>query len=406
MSSAASTTSTPRILFVTHCAKLSGAEFILFDLVRDFFRNSEILLFEDGPLRLHMQAAGLYPTIFDQLDAVLRIRRDNAVTVDFAFLRAMSRAITQLARMARRHELVYANSQKAFVAAAFAAPLVKRPLIWHLHDIMTTEHFGSRQIRVAIGLANLVAARVIVPSQAVGEAFRAGGGRSDKLRVVPNGVSVPADTRSHDRNSLRVELGLPPGFLISCVGRIAPWKGQHVILEALRLLPDVHCIIVGDAIFGEKDYADRLHHLVHTLGLGERVRFLGHRADVPRLMRASDIVVSTSVSPEPFARVVVEAILSGTPVAAPRAGGVTEILTGDLRALLYPPGDSAALANLLRSFQNSLAFRARLAEVGVEHAEKFFSVARMQRDVNSVILETLGTRRRDYREQHTGCPDR
>ena len=362
------------------------------DLVRDHFSKSEIFLFEEGPLRLQMQAAGLFPVVGRGLEALLEVRRDGAVKIDLEFLRAMSRAITQLARIARRHDLVYANSQKAFVAAAFAAPLARRPLVWHLHDIMTSEHFAAKQIRVAIGLANHAATRVVVPSQAVGDAFCAAGGRRDKVRVVPNGISVAVGTRSLEPARLRTELGLPTGFLIGAVGRLAPWKGQHVLLEALPLVPDAQCIIVGDALFGEHDYTTRLHRLVDTLGLRERVLFLGHRTDVPRLMRASDIVVHTSVSPEPSARVVVEAMLSGVPIAATRAGGVPEILTGELGALLYPPGDSVALANLLRSFQHGALCRARLVERGVERAERHFSVARMQRDVESVIMEILGAR--------------
>jgi glycosyltransferase involved in cell wall biosynthesis len=85
-------------------------------------------------------------------------------------------------------------------------------------------------------------------------------------------------------------------------------------------------------------------------------------------------------------------MLSGTPIAATSAGGVPEILTGELSALLYPPGDPVALANLLRSFQHGRPCRFRLVELGVERAERHFSVARMQRDVNSIILETLGRR--------------
>jgi glycosyltransferase involved in cell wall biosynthesis len=383
---------TPRILFVSHCAQPGGAELILCDLVRDFFPRSEIFLFDDGPVRLQMRAAGFDPTVGRRLDALLQIRRDGAVMLNLAFLHAISRGVMQVAGMARRHELVYANSQKAFIVAALATALVRRPLVWHLHDVMTTEHFGAKQLRFAIGLANLVARRVIVPSKAVADAFCAVGGRRGKLRVVPNGVSVPAGTRSLDRASLRAELSLPEGFLISVVGRIDPEKGQHVALEALALLPDAQCLIVGDAIFGTHDYKEQLHRLADSLGLHARVHFLGHRTDVPRLMRASDIVVQTSVRPESFARVIVEAMLCGTPVVAPREGGAPEILTRDLGALLYPPGDSGALANLLRSLQHDGERTARLVELGVERAERRFSVPRMQRDVNSVIREILGDR--------------
>jgi glycosyltransferase involved in cell wall biosynthesis len=384
-----SESSSKKILFVSHCAKMSGAEFILCDLVYRFFEDSKIFLFEDGPLRLHMEALGLQTAVGHRLDDLLEIRRDGALTVNLPFLRAMSRAVAQLIRIARRYKVIYANSQKAFVTAAIAAPLARRPLIWHLHDIMTREHFGAKQIRVAIGLANSVAERVIVPTQAVADAFCEAGGRHDKVRVIYNGISVPSDTRSLDRDTLRVELGLPRGFLICVVNRLAPWKGQHVMLQALRSVPDARCIIVGAPIFGEIAYADELHRLVEVFELRDRVRFLGHRTDVPRLMRASDIVVHTSVDPEPFSRVVVESLLSGTCVAATRAGGIPEILTGELTALLYPPGDPVALANLLRAFQSGMYPVKRLVDEGIERAERSFTVERMQREVNSVILGFL-----------------
>jgi glycosyltransferase involved in cell wall biosynthesis len=385
--------SKPQILFVTHSAQISGAELILYDLVRDGFATSQILLFEDGPLKGYLEAAGLQVTTGDRLDGVARVRRDGTLRIDIPFFRSMSRAIAQIARMARQHHLIYASSQKAFVAAAFAASLARRPLIWHLHDIMTREHFGTKQIRIAISLANRVAARVIVPSRAAAEAFSDAGGLSKKLRVVPNGVSVPAGTRSLDRNRLRVELDLPKGFLICVVGRLAPWKGQQVMLEALASLPDAQCIIVGDALFGESAYAEELRRLVTVLGLGNRVRFLGHRSDVPHLIRASDIVVHTSVMPEPFGRVIVEAMLCGTPVAATRSGGVPEILGECLDALLYPPGDAVTLANLLASFREGRSCETQLINKGMERAQRLFSVERMRRNINCVVLEALAGQR-------------
>ena len=383
----------PRILFVSHCAQLSGAEFILFDIAHSFRSNSQVFLFEDGPLRLHMEAAGISTTIGHRLTDLFSVRRDSKPTMNLPVLGAISRATLQLSRMARRHQLVYAGSQKAFVTAALASPLARRPLIWHLQDIMTRDHFGAKQIAVAINLANKVAARVIVPTRAVAEAFCAAGGKSSIIRVVPNGVSVPTETRSLDRDKLRVELDLPSGFLISVVGRLARWKGQRVMLEALSLLPGAQCIIVGDAMFGEDAYAEELYRLVDVLRLGDRVRFLGRRADVARLMRASDIVVHTSVKPEPFGRVIIEAMLCGTPVAATRAGGVPEILSGGLGALLYPPGDSVALAELLQSFERGTYCRTRLVDQGIEHAERCFSVGRMQQDVNCIALEVLASNR-------------
>ena len=89
----------------------------------------------------------------------------------------------------------------------------------------------------------------------------------------------------------RAELGVPKAPVIGVFSRLAPWKGQHVVLEALANTPGVSCIIAGSALFGEEAYEQRLRQMVRDLALGERVHFLGQRSDVPRLMRAVDAVI-------------------------------------------------------------------------------------------------------------------
>jgi glycosyltransferase involved in cell wall biosynthesis len=379
------TEAAPRVLFVTHCGQLSGAELVLCDIVRSHLVTPNIFLFEDGPLRSHFEATGLRAAVSPAMEGLSRIRRSGSLSLSVPLFGKMLRTLMHLTRCARQHEVVYANSQKAFILAAFAAELAGRPLIWHLHDIMTEQNFGPNQIRLAIAMANAIAARVIVPSEAAAHAFVAAGGRAGKLRVVPNGISVPEETRPLDRRALREELDLPEGFLINITGRLAPWKGQHVMLQALAMLPEAKCIIVGSAMFGEDAYAESLRRQAEPFG--DRVKFLGYRADVPRLMRASDIVIHTSVEPEPFGRVLVEAMLCGTPVGASRLGGVPEILGDHSDALLYTAGDAADLARMLRNFMDHGDRSGQLVDDGQQRAQRLFSVSRMQREVSSLILE-------------------
>ena len=108
---------------------------------------------------------------------------------------------------------------------------MRRPLIWHLHDIVDRSHFGPAQRRLQIALANRLAARVIVPSRAAATAFTSAGGRPELIEIVPNGVDLVPE--SWPPSKLRSELGLPAGPLAGVFSRLAPWKGQHVVLEAL-----------------------------------------------------------------------------------------------------------------------------------------------------------------------------
>jgi glycosyltransferase involved in cell wall biosynthesis len=251
----------------------------------------------------------------------------------------------EIARIARRHDVVYANSQKAFTLAAVASVLSRRPLIWHLHDILDRAHFGAGQRRLQVALANRRAARVVVPSDEAAEAFAAAGGRRGLIEVIPNGIDlVPVD---RPQSAARTEFGFPTGPLVGVFSRLAPWKGQHVLLQALAMVPDVGCIIAGDALFGEHDYAARLRAMVSELGLDHRVHFLGHRNDVPRLMQAVDIVVHPSVDPEPFGRTLVEAMLAGVPVIATDTGAARGILAGGAAGTLVGANDPRALADAI-----------------------------------------------------------
>lgn len=301
-----------RILFVSHSGAVSGAEAVLLDLVRPM-NGASAFIFEDGPLAERMKAAGI-PVILSRFaGGISVVKRDAAIWKAIPLLGRLLRICGELTGAARRHRLVYANSQKAFALSAPAAMIARRPLIWHLHDIPDPKHFGRAQLALQIFLANRFASRVIVPSEAVRQAFVAAGGDAGRVRVVPNGVTWGrAEARS--KQDLRQSLGLPEGPLVGVFSRLAAWKGQHVVIEALSRLPDVRCAIVGSALFGEYAYADELQALTEKLGLQGRIVFLGQRSDVPDVMRAVDIVIHPSVLPEPFGLTVVEGMLAERPV--------------------------------------------------------------------------------------------
>lgn len=395
----------PRVLFVNHASRMGGAEFILLDIVRGFAGRSSAWLFEDGPLRSKMEQLGMQTLLPRTQGNLTGIKRDRSLLRAIPKLGEMAAIVRAIATAGRAHEVVYANSQKAFVLSTFAAALARRPLIWHLHDILTEAHFGERQLKLVRILANRFAARVIVPSTAAGAAFVAAGGRKSLLRLVPNGVTLDTDHTDWDdtarddmarddmaRARLRARLGLPSGFVFGVFSRLAPWKGQRVALEALARLPDASCLIVGSALFGEDLYEQELRSLAATLGVTPRVRFLGQRDDVPTLMRAIDVVVHPSTSPEPFGRTLVEAMLSRTPVIAADSGAAAEILQGGEAGVLVPPGDPAALAGALRRLRFQPQIAAGLVERGERRAREMFSAARMRAGVEAVTREVATAR--------------
>ena len=374
---------TLRVLFVNHASRLSGAELVLLD-VAPAFPGSSAFLFEEGPLCAALAKAGVTPILPRAASGFSSIKRDRSLWRALPHLGGLASIVWRLRHTSRGFDVVYANSQKAFALAAPASAAARRPLVWHLHDILSAGHFGRQQIGLTVRLANRFAARVIVPSRAAGAAFAAAGGRPGLLRVVPNGLD---DAAPEGQAEIRASFGLQTPFIFGVFSRLSPWKGQAVALEALAALPDMGCVIAGGALFGEQAYAAALVQQAAALGVADRVRFLGQRGDVPALMRAVDAVVHPSTEPEPFGRTLVEAMLARRPVIAADAGAIPEILDGGRYGLLFPPGDHAALAARLRDVRDGAA-EAMLAPAE-RRARDNYSAGRMREAIRAVVDEAV-----------------
>ncbi|MDQ2768067.1 MAG: glycosyltransferase, partial [Gemmatimonadota bacterium] len=331
----------PRVLFLDHTAALGGAELCLLDVAEHFRETSLVALMEDGPLRGALEKRGIRVTVLERGRSMRHVRRESRLP-GMAALGAVVAAAQEVARSTRDYDLVYANSQKAFIVACVSAAFARRPVLWHLHDILDPQAFSRLNIGVDVFLANHVASRVIANSQATANALIARGGTRARIDVVYNGLD-PRNSdavRAADVAAARASMGAAGSQLLGLFGRLAPWKGQHVAVRALALLgadSNVQLAIVGDALFGEESYAAELRALVSTLGLENRVHFLGFRSDVSVLMRAVDVLMHTSVTPEPFGRVIVEGMMAERPVIATAGGGASEIVKPGVTAWQVPP---------------------------------------------------------------------
>jgi glycosyltransferase involved in cell wall biosynthesis len=380
-----------KLLFVSHAAELGGAEYVLIDLASHLGPAScEILLFADGALRGALQRSGLRVHLMAAGNSLLGVRRDGDGMRVLLSLPATLALALRLAVFARRYRLIYANSQKAAAVSMLAGMLCRRPVVWHLHDSLDTAHFAFLQRR-ALAMASRVLARAVVAvSDAARRAYLDSGGSARRVRVVHNGIDPHPFEGLGDkaRDALRAELGLPPGRLVGLFGRIAPWKGQRVLIEALALLPGVRALIVGAPLFGAAEEEASLKDLARRRGVADRVDFLGHRGDAPLLMRAVDLVLHCSIAPEPFGRVIVEAIMAGTPVLAADGGASREIL-GEMEDWLVRPGDARALADKAAGMfgKDEAVLAGELARLRAR-MERAFSLDRMTSRMEAILGET------------------
>lgn len=376
-----------KTLVLDQTGELGGGELSLLDLLPGWPGSVHVALFAEGPFRAAIEARDISCEVWSG-GALHGVRRDRGALAALHALPALLGLLRRVRNVARQYDVLYANSQKAWVVAALGAPR-GTPLVWHLRDLLTAAHFNSGLRRLAVSLANHRAAFVIANSHATAHAFVAAGGNSQKVRVVHNGIDPSAFDNVTDTaaTQARAALGLAEVPLVGLFGRLANWKGQHVLLEALASLPGVHALIVGGALFGEDAYAARLQQRANQPDLAGRVHFLGFRAEVPELMKAVDVVCHASVDAEPFGRVIVEGMMAGKPVVASAAGGVLELIDDGVTGLLVPPGDADALAGTLRRLLDDPAMAVCLGSAGGTMARQRFSEVAVQAGVYAVLQE-------------------
>lgn len=346
-----------KILFLDQSGNLGGAELCLADIAKLYSGDCLVALFSDGAFRKLLEHHCIPVQVLTETS--IPIRKDSTLIQGVSSIRSLIPLVTKVANLARGYDLIYANTQKALVIGALASLYSNRPLVYHLHDILSTDHFSYTNRRIAVTLANWFARLVIANSKATQAAFVEAGGRRDIVHIVYNGFDLKHYSRFSspnillDINQIKQNLNWNDRFIVGHFSRLSPWKGQHVLLNALAHCPEnVAALFVGDALFGEQEYAKSLYQQTEVLGLEKRVRFLGFRTDVVPLMSACDLIAHTSTAPEPFGRVIVEAMLCGKPVVAAAAGGAVELIEDGRTGWLSSPGDVTQLAGIIRTAQN------------------------------------------------------
>jgi glycosyltransferase involved in cell wall biosynthesis len=189
----------------------------------------------------------------------------------------------------------------------------------------------------------------------------------------PVGVSQTSFSAA-DRRKVRAESETPDDAVVLIqVSRLEPWKGHRLHLEALGRLVDLPgwmCWQVGGPQRShEERYFQELKSMAGRRGIADRVRFLGQRADVPRLLAAADIHCQPNTGPEPFGITFIEGLLAGLPVVTTAMGGALEILDASC-GILVNPGDAAALAKSLRQLIVDPTLRVRLGAAGPGQARR------------------------------------
>lgn len=298
------------------------------------------------------------------------------------------RVVPALVNLIRREriDLVHSHLYHANFYGRLAARKAGIPAVASIHNTYT-KHKLHRQ------LANWYLARHTAAIIAGSEEIKQDVVRYDfvpesLIEVIPNSVDLARSHSSLSREQARQRLSLPEGVLVlGTVGRLEEQKGHRFLIEALALLRqrgmDVCLLLIGD---GRE--APALKGLSASLGLEQRVMFLGTRSDLGDLFRAMDMFVMPSLW-EGLSLAMLSAMAAGLPVVATSVGGVRQVLGDDEYGFTVPPGDATVLASRIEACLATPEELVRMGEKGRRQICENYSDEAMVRRLEAVYLRVL-----------------
>ena len=307
-----------------------------------------------------------------------------------------------LSIMAARRNLARLLKQKQYDVVlchspwshAIFASVIRRAVIPELfwaHARFTGKHWLERWSRKS--KPGFVISNSEYSDQSVRQVFPGIPHRVLRCPVPTARVHLPAEVRSRSR----AELDTPDeAIVIIQVSRMESWKGHDLLLEAAakmrRELPWVVWFVGGAQRRDEQTYLAALKTRAVSLGIADRVRFVGQRVDVPQLMAAADIFCQPNRAPEPFGLVFVEALSQSLPIVTFAMGGPAEIVD-ETCGVLLPPGRTDELASQLERLIVDGDLRRKLGEAGPARAKALCDPAVILPQLESVLSQ-LSTAKR------------
>lgn len=194
-----------------------------------------------------------------------------------------------------------------------------------------------------------------------------------KTKLLYLGANESKALSSEEVKIFKEALEVNDAFMIGLVGRINEFKGQHLLIEAIKILKEkdlnIKAYIVGSAM--SEEYLKQLKQKVKDFSLEEQVLFVGFTKEAAKFMQACDVVLMTSRN-ETFGLVTIEAMRNGTAVIGSNSGGALEIIDDEKTGLLFESGNYEDLSLKIEKLYKDETLRKKLGIAGQKKAEELF----------------------------------
>lgn len=393
---------TIRPVFVDVTSEMSGVEFSTLYLARNLDRtrwDPLVICPAEGPLSQACRAFDIDVAIVPRARMYsisvrigkYRVPNPFALVLNvLGFVESARRLVPVFQR--ERADLIITKGLYAHYYGGLAARLTRIPCIWQVQDRVSEKLGNLFPLLLACG-ARVLARHAIADAMTIARQLELCM-PPEQVSVIWNGVDTKEFSPHLDGTGVRQEWGVDASaLLIGVVARLVPWKGQHVLLDALAQLKDEHpevlVVLIGSALFDTDAYARKLHARVHALGLTERVIFAGFRNDLPQVFAALDIVAHTALEKDSTPLAVVSAMASGKPIVCSAVEGTSELFEDNVNGILVPPGSATVLADKLRVLLNDAPLQALLGGNARRFCERELSIEEFTLKCDKVFWRVL-----------------
>lgn len=374
-----------KVLFISHYAKLMGANRSLLNLIRGLRRQHQVkpLVFcpREGPFTKALIEEGIPFEVWPFANAAYTIRNIELYQYPLLWRQYRKHWPSILKRVRSfKPDIIHSNSSVLSLGADLAEK-TSIPHVWHIREF----GWGDYQLVFPQGKSKTIermkkSAAVICISKKIREAWELK--RASNTRVIFNGVATREEMLG--QYSFRMKKG-PLNVL--AIGMLHPQKGQMDAINALDLLAndpgDIKLTIAGS---GRKDYTFKLKVLTWLKGLRNQVQFTGHVSRPDKLYHDADLVLMTSRN-EAMGRVTAEAMAHGVPVIGLDAGATPELIEPGENGLLYH--DVEELAEQIQRIQEDPTLHKEMSEAAHETALERFTEERYTERVYEVFQQAV-----------------
>tara|TARA_B110000971_G_scaffold168_1_gene199 strand:- start:21 stop:1175 length:1155 start_codon:yes stop_codon:yes gene_type:complete len=284
--------------------------------------------------------------------------------------------------------IIHARSRAPAWSCLLATKITRRKFVTTFHGTYSFNNLIKKFYNSIMVRAHLIIAGSNFIFSHINSNYSKYLGLKKKFLVIFRGINVdyfdPSTTLENEENQLLENWGLDRDKkIILMPGRLTSWKGQELFIEALNLVnqemghQSFYAVVLGSDQ-GRDVYSKKIKRLAEQYRLTRQLKFIQHCENMPLAYKISDLIVSASIEPESFGRVVVEAQSMEKPIVASDIGGSNETIINNKTGLLFESGNAKSLSKKIIEVLN--LDESKLKSMGIEGRKniiKKFNVEKM-----------------------------